>query len=201
MSRPLNLDEFGSGPGGAPAPTRAPGEDSDDVRLDVYETGYKCGWDDASAARDAEEGRLAADLSRSIQEMRFTYEEARAEVLGGLAPLLDGIVGRLLPAIAAEAVAPLVAEELDTAIGNLGHGRCEILAAPSSCPALERLADRHVEAEIVVRPEPAYAEGHVTLRFADEQREIDLDAAAARIGAAIREFIDQQSPQDRRLHA
>lgn len=179
----------------------APGEaafsgDLEAIKLETYETGYRSGWDDASAAREGSETHIAADLERNLKSLSVTYEEARAEVLRGIAPLLQAITSGLLPAIVAEAIVPVVEAELDNILPGLGEASCEIIAAPQSCSRLEKLAEKHMQAEINFRSEPAFAEGQVSLRFATEQREVDLGSAIERIASAIREFSEGQTTQE-----
>jgi flagellar M-ring protein FliF len=56
-----------------PAPALADAE-----RLAAYEQGYRAGWDDAVRAEAADQARIGAELARNLQEMSFSFHEARS---------------------------------------------------------------------------------------------------------------------------
>jgi hypothetical protein len=187
--RALKLEVFGSGPTAAGA-TPGAGGDSEEMRLNAYEAGYKSGWDDATAEREKSDQLIAADLERNLRDISFSYSEARTEVLNGFGGLIKSIVTSFLPAIAAEAVVPLVNAELEELLRNLGDQRCELLASPRTAAQLEWLISRHLEADLHIIPEPAFADGRVSLRFGGEEREVDLSGMVATMTAAIRDFTE-----------
>ena len=197
----LILDDLSTSPTDtAPDAGLSPAE-VEAIRLEGYETGYKSGWDDASAEAAASDRRIAADLERNLADISFTYEEARAEVLRGLQDLIGSIVSTFLPALAAEAVLPRVATEIEALVATLGGGTCELVAAPDTCRQLDWLAERYMELDLRIAPEPAYAAGRVTLRFADETRDIDLGGLTASVTDAIRDFSGTIIQQEEARHA
>lgn len=197
MAHSLKLEDFGA-PGPAPGGNGETGghplpADLETLRLDAYEAGYRSGWDDCAAAESEAQRRIGADLARNLSDMRFSYHEARADVLASLEPLFGGILERLLPAIVAEGIVPAVAAELSAAAERAAELSCEILAAPAVCPALEKLLEAQGATDLRLVPEPAFAEGQVSLRFASETRDIDLGAAAEQISRAMTEFVAELS--------
>ena len=94
-------------------PVAPPAANADqESRLEAYEQGYRAGWEDAAAAHAEDQRRIRVDLARSLQALGFTYQEARSHVLKSLAPLMQDMVGKLLPEMAREALAPTVLETL-----------------------------------------------------------------------------------------
>lgn len=197
--RTLKLDPFGTNAVSAAAP--ATDLDAEEIRLVGYETGYQSGWDDATAEREKSDQLIAADLERNLRDISFTYLEARTEVLSGLGSLFNSILTQFLPAMAAEAVGPLVEAELATLTAELGEASCELLAAPRTAGQLAWLVERYMEIDLRITPEPAFADGRVTLRFAGEEREIDLSAMVAAMTTAIRDFTQSQTPSKERQNA
>ncbi|QBY02229.1 hypothetical protein E2K80_17015 [Rhodophyticola sp. CCM32] len=184
----LTLEEFGTSlPSETSARPQAQG-DTEAIRVEAFETGYRDGWEDCVAAEQQSKARIGADLGQTLANLSFTYLEARTDVLTGLQVLLDGIVDRLLPAIAAASVGPMVRAELTAILDRVPDGKCDLIAAPAACPGLETLLSDEIAIDVSVVPEPAYSEGHVTLRFGAELREIDLDTATEQIAGAIRDF-------------
>lgn len=58
-----------------------------------YEEGYVAGV----AAAQQSQATLSAELVQCIADLKFSYSEARAEVLGALTPLLASVTETLLP--------------------------------------------------------------------------------------------------------
>ena len=84
----------------------------EEARLASYESGYPAGWEDAAAAQAGETTRMHAALSRNLQALSFTHQEARSHILRALEPLLEQMVKVLLPSLAREAVGGLVLDAL-----------------------------------------------------------------------------------------
>ena len=174
--------------------------DAESIRLDAYEAGYKSGWDDANSETAASDHRIAADLERNLTDLRFTYEEARAEVLQGMSGLMTSILTSFLPKLAADAVLPRVSDQIDAMMAATGSGNCRLQAAPETCKQLDWLAERYMETELQIIPEPAYPNGRVTLHFASETKEIDLTDLLSSMTEAIRDFTMSSTPEQERRH-
>ncbi|MBF9050971.1 hypothetical protein GTA62_09940 [Roseobacter sp. HKCCD9010] len=197
MERALRLEEFGtpSSKGLSEVKVELPDADLEALKLDAFKEGYRNGWDDCITAEKQNRSRIGEDLSQTLKNLTLTYDDARAQVLTAFQPLFNGIVEQMLPAIVAEALVPTVRAELDEILGDLPDGSCELIAAPSICPTLETFVANSVSVDLTVLPDASYSEGHVTLRFGTELREINLDAASARIAEAIRDFSDTATDQ------
>lgn len=198
MTRSLILQDFA-----APAPAfdgevpiastvAAPVAAEEEVdTLETFDAGYKSGWADCAAAEAEERRSIGADLTKAVSEATLTQEAARRDVLAALGPFFEEVVGTLLPAIAAKAVAPTVLAELSALADGQTLARVEIHAAPSVCQTLERVIELENVADLDVRPEPAFAEGQVSIRAGTERRDLDMAAATARIAEAIVGFSTQ----------
>jgi flagellar assembly protein FliH len=200
MTRALILEDFAQpeiGPSPGPdqyfaVPDAPPPEgfqpEAETVGLDAFDQGYRSGWDDCIANETEERRRIGADLGAALSEIALTAETVRRELLASIAPVLDGIAAQLLPRMAAEAVAPILVEEIRTIVSAQGPVALEVLASPQKCTSIEALIQASTELAVTVVPEPAYAEGQVSIRFADQRRDIDLSDAAARMAELIRAF-------------
>ncbi|KPQ17988.1 MAG: flagellar assembly protein FliH [Rhodobacteraceae bacterium HLUCCO18] len=210
MMRALILEDFaqpetGPTPGPAPhfaVPDAPPPEgvqqEAETVGLDAFDQGYRSGWDDCIANETEERRRIGADLGAALSEIALTAETVRRELLASIAPVLEGIAGQLLPRMAAEAVAPILVEEIRTIVAGQDPLGLKVLASPQKCTSIEALIEASTELAVTVVPEPAYAEGQVSIRFADQRRDIDLSEAAARMAELIRAFAagtDTAKPQ------
>ena len=196
MIRTLALEDFAGTPATArrPEPDAADDTDSDEeTSLAAFDEGYRCGWEDCAKAEAEAQRRIAADLAGSLGKLTQGYEEARQDVLAALAPLFEEMAARLLPRLAAEAVAPAVIEELRRAAETASTAVPTLRAAPAALPALERLIATQDLPRVELVAEPTFAEGQVSLRFGSERRDIDLQDAANRMAEALRTFIAEGS--------
>ncbi|OAN69195.1 hypothetical protein A8B78_04945 [Jannaschia sp. EhC01] len=194
MTRSLILKDFASGHpdpnvgsiAAEPLSTPQPADEVD--ALESYDAGYKCGWADCAAAEADERTTIGADLAKNLSEATLTYETARRDVIAALGPFFADVAATLLPEMAAAALAPTVLAELGALAEGQTEPRIEIRAAPTACASLERLAEDENLSDLTVRPEPAFAEGQVSIRVGTEQRDLDMAGAATRIADAIAAF-------------
>lgn len=201
MTRSLILQDFAAAHsvdvGFDAVPTAADPEmvDAGDM-LESYDAGYKNGWADCASAEAEERGAVGAELAKNLTDATLTYEAARRDVLAALGPFFEDVVSTLLPKMAAAAVAPTVLAELGALAEGQIVSKIEIHAAPSACASLERLGETEHLADLTVRPEPAFAEGQVSIRMGSEQRDLDMAGAADRIAEAIAGFSAQTAPSE-----
>ena len=162
----------------------------EDEKLASYDTGYRAGWDDANAAQSEDQSRMRAELARNLQTLGFTYHEARTHILKAIEPLMLQVVGRLLPEIAREALAPCVLETLMPLAEGLGDAPVTLVLNPASRAPVEALLEQATGLPITILEEPTLGEGQVYIKLGAIEAQVDLDQATADIAAAIRGFFD-----------
>lgn len=184
----LEVFEPAAAPGAAPGLVVTDLGALEEARLAAYELGYRAGWDDAAAAAAEEQGRIRADLGRSLQSMAFTYQEARAHVLAAMEPLLTAIVGRLLPAIARETLAPVVLERLMPMADALADQPVALVLHPAARAMVEALVSQATGLPLTIREEPSLGEAQAYLRIGTAEAKVDLNRATQEIAAAVQAF-------------
>ena len=185
--RQIQLESFETGPMPVEEIALAP-SDFEEARLAAFEKGYSAGWDDAVEAQDVEAARFRSDLGQNLQELSFTYHEARQHLLEALRPLLVDMAAKVLPAIAQQTLGQIVAEQLTPLAESLTSAPITIVANPGSLPQIrEVLADRS-SLPLVFAEEASLGEGQVYLKFAETETRIDLDGVIALITEAINTY-------------
>ena len=162
----------------------------EDEKLASYDSGYQAGWEDAVAAQSDDQSQLSADLGRRMQTLGFTYHEARSHILKAIEPLMLQIVGRLLPEIAREALAPFVLETLMPLAEGLADAPVTIVVSPNARAPIEALLEKATSLPLIIEVEPTLGDGQVFLRLGNVEAQVDLDKATADIAAAVRGFFD-----------
>lgn len=189
----LRLEVFDNVSGSAPGQAETVVLDTvalEEAKLASYESGYSAGWEDAASAQAEDRARVSSDLARSLQSLSFTYHEARAHILKAVDPLLREVVGRLLPVIARDALAPIVLDALMPLAEELVDAPIVIVLNPAARPAVEDLLAQATGLPLTLQEEPTLGEGQVYLKLGDVEREVNLDRAIAQISAAVRGFFD-----------
>ncbi|PQO23413.1 flagellar biosynthesis protein [Rhodobacteraceae bacterium WD3A24] len=189
MSRRLKLEEFDDDAArGADETVMLSNDTLEELRLTAFEQGYKAGWDDAVRAEGEEQTRIRADLARNLQDLSFTYEEARAKILRALTPLLREMSARILPELARKTLGETIAETLRPVAERETEIGIEIAVNPEARPAVEHALSQATLPQFSIIEEPALDPGQARLRFGERETEIDLDRVIAEIDAAVTEF-------------
>lgn len=162
----------------------------EEAKLASYDAGYQAGWEDAAAAQSGDQTRIRSDLARNLQGLGFTYQEARSHILRALGPLLEQIVGRLLPELARESLVGVVLDTLMPIAERLADAPVTLVLNPIARAPVEALVETATGLPLVIEEEPSLGEGQIYLRFGSEETLIDLDRAIAEITAAVRGFFD-----------
>lgn len=194
------LEVFETGTPGPRSPAVITTEVSafEEAKLAAYEQGYQAGWDDAAAARSADQAGIAADLARNLQALSFTYQEARAHILSGLEPLMTEMVERLLPETARETLAPLVLEQVMPMAEETTDQPVTLVLNPAVRAAVEALIEQATGLPMTIEEEPTMPEGQVYIRLGGVEAKVDLTRVTADIAAAVRGFfsLNEESGQD-----
>lgn len=194
---PLRFEDFAT-PAPASGPASAAGADTQELRLTAYEEGYKAGWDDASAAEAEARARISADFAKTLQEMSFSYHEARAHILDALAPLLRAMVERVMPRIAEAGFAQSVAA-IAIARAEEEAGRPVALrVSPENRAALEALTEDSQGLPLSVVEDETLGPGQALIAGPGGEREIDIAGMLAAIQDALDDFLTTQDEEARR---
>ncbi|PCD75924.1 flagellar biosynthesis protein [Pseudothioclava arenosa] len=189
MARPLQLESFDD-----PAPqSDLVSLDSaafEEARLASFEKGFSAGWEDAVAAQNTEMKRLNGELGRSLQELSFTYHEARAAMLGALRPLLLDMTSKVLPAVSRDTLGGLITDEIVALADEVCALPVTVVTHPDTLAQLRDILTEKSTLPLAFRAEPSLTEGQVFLRFDDSERQIDIDGLIARIGTAVRTYFN-----------
>ncbi len=195
MSPIFILEEFKATPmerlsaknagGGSAGPASA--EALEKSRLVGYESGYQAGWDDAVRSEADEQERIGAEFARNLQDLGFTFHEARSHIMHALEPLLSGIVEKVLPRLVSETMGQAIIEELLPLASIAADTPIEVVVAPTSRAILEPMLAASVVPFILIE-EPTLAEGQAFLRSGEAEKQIDLTGTVEKIGYAINDL-------------
>lgn len=185
----LRLETFdGAGPEEAPVLEA----EADEAQLAAFEQGYAAGWEDAAKTHAADQTRIGADLARSLQALDLTVEQARAQVLMALRPLIRQTLAGLLPAMARQALPRTIVDILSPHAAQLTQNPVALTLNPADRPAVEALCHGRDDFHLAITEEPTLAPGQAFLRFAEQEVLVDLSGAATEVATAIQTFFETE---------
>lgn len=166
----------------------------EEEKLGAFEAGYKAGWDDAAAADRETQTRIRADLARGLRDLDLRYHEAHGAVLQALMPLLAEMTTAIVPAVAAQSLAPMIAERVFALAGTMLDQPLRIAVNPAVVPAVRALIEAEAPGAFTVVQDPLLNEGQAHLHIGETEERIDLGAVTAAIQAAVADYF--AAPQD-----
>lgn len=163
----------------------APDPEREAARKAAYEEGYQAGWDDAVKAEEAAGQEVRAEFARHVQDLGFTYVEARAHVIAALGPLLTALVETVLPEAARQTAGARIVEVLATLAEGSADAPVILRCAPGRREELEAIAREHPALPLTIEEEPSLSAGQVFLRLGRQERLADLDGPLDAVRTAV----------------
>lgn len=192
MNKPLALEDFTQSAKSAnhAGPRPVADEELERLRLTAYEAGYSAGWDDAVKEADGDKDRIEAEFARNLEDLGFTFHEARSHVLESLEPLLHAMVDTLLPEVMRDALGQVINDEIMPLAAQAADTPIELRVSSGSRKVLDQLMDRVNTTPLQVFEDDTLPEGQVFLRSSSSERCIDLTSTLARIKNAVTALYD-----------
>ncbi len=189
----LNLESFETGSERAAHVVKTLAELEED-RLAAFEKGYSAGWEDRSSTREGDEAKTRCAVGQSLQEMSFTYHEARHHLLETIRPLITTMIAKVLPQAARSSLPQMVAEEIRAVIQDMTDVPFTVTTNPASIPAIQELLAEQAGLSMTVKADPALQDGQAFIKFPDSETRIDLDDVITRIASIVDTYFS--TPQE-----
>jgi flagellar assembly protein FliH len=201
MGLQLHLEDFDEAIGASTKPAEQAADAAvlgESQRLAAFEEGYQAGWDDAARSFTEAKEKLSADLANNLEDLSFTFHEARSHVLKAIEPVLKDVMVKLLPEVAQSGLPAILAEKLTELSSQSADAPVQISVAPDSRQFIESVLPDRPGFPLQIVDEPALAEGQVLLRMGHIEHSIDTSRAAEELTSAIHDFF---AVNDERLTA
>lgn len=160
------------------------------IRLSSYEKGYSAGWDDALKEADGDKSRIEAEFARNLEDLGFTFHEAKSHVLHSLEPLLTALVESFLPDMLQETIGVIVNEEFLRLAEGAADAPIEIRVAKGNRQILDPLMGHASAVPIEICEDETLLNGQIFLRSSTAERNIDMSSALERIKSSVSAFYD-----------
>ena len=182
------FEDFGGITAPEPEPVAAESGGNEDELLASFEQGYKAGWDDAISAKSEEHASVSAELATRLNDLSFTYHEARESILADLAPTVEKAIMTVLPEVARQAVGALAVEQLNAIIRENSETPVVLSTAPDTYQPIIDVMPEDQKIPVEVVRDESLAEGQVRFEFAQRERLIDLSEVLEAVAEAMTAF-------------
>ena len=192
------LEDFGP-PGGQPVSRDgeppSPGGLPEEERLAAFEKGYGEGYEDATRAADEERRRVGLALAGRLEDLSFTFHEARGAVLREVRELLAAVADGLVPEMARGAFGGALVEAIEAELESRAECPVAVSVAPDAVEVVAPLMPEVPGFPVSLRGDPDLGEGQAVIGFPDGEREFDTAAVVERAQAALRDWLEAAAPR------
>lgn len=161
---------------------------SEEDLLASFEQGYKAGWDDAISAKTGEQANISTDLARNLQDLSFTYHEARESMMADLAPTIEKALMTVMPEVARHSVGALAVEQLTAIIRENSETKVLLSTSPQAFDAVNEVMPEDLRFPVEVVQDDSLQEGQVRFEFDQRERLIDLGEVLETLSNAFAAF-------------
>jgi hypothetical protein len=196
MAQPLRLEVFETQET-PDTPVFLLPEQVEEIRLNAYERGYVAGWDDGEKQVAGDDTAQRAAVARQVEQLSFSYHEARAHVLRALEPLFAAMFETVLPVAARASIVPVTIEQLLPMAQAAAEVPITLRVATGSRSAYEAAFEGLVLPPLDLIETDDLAEGQAEFSFAETESKIDLTHAADTIRRAMDRFYQIQFEESR----
>jgi flagellar biosynthesis/type III secretory pathway protein FliH len=188
MAGSLNLQNFSASASASPT-LFLPRDRLSQIKADALQVGHDRGYQQARDELDAQNSETASLLSDKLQAIAFSHFEARKSVLDTLEPLIRQMVDLILPALASDALADVVAAQVLSVAALITDSPIRVSCAPENAAALEAMIARLPEfpVPVMVVGEAELQPLEVRLTTSESERHLDI----ARILDGIRDGVSE----------
>lgn len=193
MISPLRLASL-SGQAGDEMTMFLPKGQLDQMKLRTFQAGYDQGFEAAQASLETKAAEHRLELSRKLQDVAFSHLEARRSILTSLRPLVAALVGKVLPTVAKQALAEIIANQIHVIATDGLKGDICIHASEADVGALAELGRelRQSSVSFTVIADPDCAEGEVWIRAPECEKQINLGLVTTRLCAEVGQFFNAE---------
>ena len=170
---PLILEDFGRFSGLRPV-SIIDGERLESEKLAAFDKGYAAGWDDATEANDADSQKAERALAARMDELGFTFHEARAHVMSALRPLLTGIIESIVPHVLHETLGRRLEEAMLVLADDHPDPEVTIAVCPAGLDDIAQSLQDHTRFPIRIEADDSLEPGFIQMRMGAAAREIDM---------------------------
>lgn len=161
----------------------------EEQRLQSFERGYGAGWEDAMAAQQQGQDQLGADLSATLSDLSFTYQEALTRMSLSLEPMFQSLTRAVLPETLDRGFTGRLTEQLLDMAQEQIEQPMQLIVPPGAANSIEALLPSELSRPVKVVEDPTLQTGQARLQVGIARRAVDCGALLDAISAAFDAYI------------
>ncbi|MEX0279595.1 MAG: ABC transporter ATP-binding protein [Arenibacterium sp.] len=185
------LEDFGTTTGPGVLGRFMDEEALEDFRLSAFEQGYSAGWEDCIRAQQDERMKLSTNLSNSLEDLSFTYQEALNSLLISIEPIFEQMVGKILPDVMMQLKGHIILEQIMNMIKNTTDAPIQIAVPPGTSGAVHKVLSEPKGLQLSVIEDASLTAEQADIRIGDSAIEIDGAQLTAAFSESIEAFFHQ----------
>ncbi|WP_116132960.1 flagellar biosynthesis protein [Tropicimonas sp. IMCC34043] len=196
MGRPLKLESFDIAVPATCEVAILPEEQLEEVRLQAFDQGYRAGWEDSASAFKEDQRRISEEFGNNLQELSFTYHEARNAVLAEMEGILRGMVDRVLPATLTRSLGEMILRQIGEAAERASEVPVDVVVSPANVSVVRSLIEHRVVPPLRIHGEQTLGDGQAFLRMGGSEHKFDLEAVLREIADAVTDFFEEPTTEE-----
>ncbi|WP_074737299.1 ABC transporter ATP-binding protein [Ruegeria halocynthiae] len=161
----------------------------EEQRLAAFERGYGAGWDDAVQAQEQGRAQLGSDLSATLSDLSFTYQEAMTRMTLSLEPMFQSLVQVVLPETFERGFATRLAEQLGEMAGEQIGQPMHLTVPAGTSEQVAALLPQDISPRLQLVEDPSLLPGQARLQVGIARREMDCAALLKSIATAFDAYL------------
>ncbi|NVO56136.1 ABC transporter ATP-binding protein [Rhodobacteraceae bacterium B1Z28] len=161
----------------------------EEQRLAAFEQGYGAGWDDAVQAQQQSRGQVSAELSKSLEDMSFTYHEAITRMILSLEPMFQSLSQAVLPDVIERGFAACLVEQLCDMAREQIEQPMQIMVPEGRSEDVESLIPSDLSPAPRLIEDPSLGPGQARLQVGMSRREVDCSALLTSVARAFDSYV------------
>lgn len=160
------LESFDTGPADGTTANRQIG-DMEEKQLDVFEAGYAAGWEDATAAQSEQASAATQEFVKSLEDLSFTYNEAKSYVLQCYSPVIEAVFDQLIPQLADLPGETLVVGQIKKLVAAHAPAEVSVRCSPARLKLLQSGLPPASSIPVTLSADPSVDRDEVRMEFSD----------------------------------
>ena len=161
----------------------------EEQRLAAFEQGYGAGWEDAVQAQEQTGTQLSSDLSATLSDLSFTYQEALTRMTLSLEPMFQSLVQTILPETIEHGFAKRLTEQLCDMAREQVDQPLQLTVPAGTSDQVEAMLPQDISPRPQVIEDVSLQPGQARLQVGIAQREVDCAALLSSIAATFDAYL------------
>jgi flagellar assembly protein FliH len=172
-------------------------DDLEDIRLAAFEKGYAAGWEDALKSQATENSRASNGMAHHLEDISFTFHEAREQFAKCSGEILRLISEKFLPEILHGTLGQHILQEIESILNSSAPDALTIFVPKGKKENFQNLLKLELPMSLYIEEDISLNDDQIALRVIDIEREINVNRTINSMLDAIDTFTFENEMSDK----